>query len=118
MNAPTLATWGSQRPGHDVVERDGSVRPLEDTGFRAQPTEPFTYVPRENPVKKSIWDIDTVNEGDITSRTLTRLRGVNYITINTEKARQRRSNEIDKIITDRVKRELAREEKDAALIEA
>jgi hypothetical protein len=116
VNAPTFGyVLGPRRPGHDVVTRDGSVKPLEDTGFRARPTEPFIYVPRENPVKQAIWDIDTVNEGDITERIPTRLRGVNHITINAETARQRRTDTIKKIIMDRAKRE---EERDATVIKA
>ena len=70
---------------------DGSVRPTIDTGYRfhGEPAKP--YIRRENPPTKELWSINTVHEDDIKSKESTGIRGINFITIDVQKA-QRRKN--------------------------
>lgn len=79
---------GAMQPRSDIIESDGSVRPREDTGFRARPTEPsIPYTQRQNPLVKKM--IGTLHVDDIKSVTETQLRGVNYITVDYKKVERR-----------------------------
>ena len=89
MNSPAFGYTPKTRPGHDQVERDGSVRPVEDTGFRFKPRETKPCVRIPNPPEKPLVDIETVHEADITKRESTGIRGIDYITINADAARAR-----------------------------
>lgn len=93
------------QPRLDVIAEDGSVSPVEDTGFRMTPTAPPSYTPRPNPPTKEIWEIETVHEDDITSKTSSGIRGLNYITIDTAKAKQRRTDDVANNIKTRIERE-------------
>jgi hypothetical protein len=80
-------------PRQDVTESDGSVRPYNDTGFRMPPTESTTYSPRPNPPQPRT--IDCLHMDDVKTTTpSSRLRGVNYITIDFDKVNQRHLNDI------------------------
>jgi hypothetical protein len=80
-----------------VTSKDGSVYPLDDTGFRMAPQEPFSYVPRPNPPVKRM--LDYVHVDDIVTRSETGLRGITYITINQDAA--------DARIVDDIRRNIA-----------
>jgi hypothetical protein len=76
-----------------VVERDGSVRPFIDTGFRMGPTEPDPYMPRPNPPTMRLYD--HVHADDIATREESRgLRGVFYITVDSDAVEDRMLQDI------------------------
>ena len=93
-------------PRQDVIESDGSVRPYNDTGFRMPPTESTTYSPRPNPPQ--LRTIDCLHMDDVKTTTpSSRLRGVNYITIDFDKVNQRHLNDIRRNIRVRLEKENA-----------
>lgn len=93
-------------PRQDVIESDGSVRPYNDTGFRMLPTESTTYSPRPNPPQPRT--IDCLHMDDVKTTTpSSRLRGVNYITIDFDKVNQRHLNDIRRNIRVRLEKENA-----------
>ncbi len=69
-------------------DSDGAVRPTVDTGFRMSKNAPSsTYTPRPNPPTKRT--LDHLNAADIVTTEHTRLRGVDYITVNFDAAENR-----------------------------
>lgn len=89
MNATAFGYQPKTRPGQDIVERDGSVRPIEDTGFRMKPQVTKPYIRQPNPPEKPLVDIETVHEDDIIEKESTGIRGINYITVDAARARAR-----------------------------
>ena len=78
------------RPGEDVVDNEGAIRPLEDNGFRMSPTEPYAgIVFPSNPPTKELYGVDHVHVDDIATRESAGLRGVDYITINLKSVNDR-----------------------------
>lgn len=84
-------------------EGDGSIRPTVDTGFRMKATAPSTYTPRPNPIKGR--HLDYVHVDDVPTVEPTRLRGVNYITVDYDAAQARHIADIQRNIAARKARE-------------
>jgi len=89
-----------------TLEDDGSVRPTQDTGFRAQPAAPFIYIPRTNPLWIQL--PDHVHVDDIKTRTESKsMRGIFFITIDGKAIGERVTADIARNIAVRKEREAA-----------
>src|SRR5271157_5476690 len=93
------------RPGRDIVNKDGSISPEQDTGFRMLPVEPVAYIRRKNPVTIKLWGIDSVHSDDIVNVESTGIWGINYITLNLKKITARAVADIRRNILTRLKAE-------------